>query len=117
MAGKHVVDVDVKGVGKFDVAPEGEIVVLLIKAYEEEQQRLEAEIQLKKGKVVELQSKIQALKTTVPPAVNDPVPADVAEPEVVPSTVNDLVQADVAEPEVIPSTVNDPPSHGGDNPN
>ncbi|GAA0158155.1 hypothetical protein LIER_15254 [Lithospermum erythrorhizon] len=44
---------------------------MVIKAYEEEQQWLEAEIQAKKVRVLELQAKIQTLKTTVPPTVND----------------------------------------------
>ncbi|GAA0156369.1 hypothetical protein LIER_13883 [Lithospermum erythrorhizon] len=98
MTGKRVVDVEIKDVEPSDVVPEGEAAALLIKAYEEEQQRVEAKIQLKKGRVAELQVKIQALKTTVPLAINDPVPDDIAEPD------------------AIPPTVNDPPSDGADNP-
>ncbi|GAA0173096.1 hypothetical protein LIER_26785 [Lithospermum erythrorhizon] len=78
MIRKHVVDVHVKGVGQSEASPKGEAAALLIKIYEE-----------KKGRVAELQAKIQALKTTVQPAVNDPVIIDVIEPDVVPPTIND----------------------------
>ncbi|GAA0165515.1 hypothetical protein LIER_20900 [Lithospermum erythrorhizon] len=106
MAGKHVVDVEIKGVGQSDVVPEGEVVALLIKAYEEEQQRLEAEIHLKMGRVSELKAKLQAMKTTVPPAVNDLVPADDAEPDAFPSIVNDPASDVVGDPdEISPSHV------------
>ncbi|GAA0140185.1 hypothetical protein LIER_01583 [Lithospermum erythrorhizon] len=77
MTGKHVVDVHIKGAGQSEVVPEGEATALLIKAYEKEQQRLEAEIQLKKSRVAELQAKFQALKTIVQLAVNNPVTTDV----------------------------------------
>ncbi|GAA0147686.1 hypothetical protein LIER_36565 [Lithospermum erythrorhizon] len=79
MAGKHVVDVEIKVVEKPVVAPQGKGTALLIKAYEEEKQRLEVEIYLKNKRFAELQAKIQALKTTIPPAVNDHVPTDDAE--------------------------------------
>ncbi|GAA0144492.1 hypothetical protein LIER_24732 [Lithospermum erythrorhizon] len=58
MIGKHLVDVQIKGVGQSDVAPEWEAAALLIKAYEEEEQRLDVEILLKKGRVSQLQEKI-----------------------------------------------------------
>ncbi|GAA0184114.1 hypothetical protein LIER_31411 [Lithospermum erythrorhizon] len=67
---------------------------LVIKAYEEEKQRMEAEIQLKKDKVIEMQAKIQALNTTVPTTVNDPVPANDAESDAIPPTVNDPASDD-----------------------
>ncbi|GAA0155193.1 hypothetical protein LIER_12975 [Lithospermum erythrorhizon] len=56
MTGKHVVDMHIKGIEQSGAIPEGEAPALLIKAHEEEQQRLEAEIQLKKGRVSELAS-------------------------------------------------------------
>ncbi|GAA0163122.1 hypothetical protein LIER_19071 [Lithospermum erythrorhizon] len=49
--------------------------------------------------VVELKAKIQALQTTVPPTVNDPMDAD-----------NEGAPADVAKPVADPPTVNDPTS-------
>ncbi|GAA0154060.1 hypothetical protein LIER_12149 [Lithospermum erythrorhizon] len=66
MIGKHVQDVEIKDDEPSDVVPEEEATALLIKAYEQEQQRFEAEIQFKKSRVVELQAKIQALKTIGP---------------------------------------------------
>ncbi|GAA0144988.1 hypothetical protein LIER_05287 [Lithospermum erythrorhizon] len=54
---------------------------MLIKAYEEEQQRLEAEIQVKKVRASELQAKIQALKANVLLDVNGPATTSTAIPE------------------------------------
>ncbi|GAA0179157.1 hypothetical protein LIER_42203 [Lithospermum erythrorhizon] len=71
MKRKHVIDVDFNVVDQAEPIPEGEAVEMLIKAYEEEQQWLEAEIQAKKFRVSKLQSKIQTLKTVVPPTVNN----------------------------------------------
>ncbi|GAA0156051.1 hypothetical protein LIER_13634 [Lithospermum erythrorhizon] len=71
MKGKHVIDVKLNPANQTKVVTEGEVVDMLIKAYEEEQLRLEAEIQAKKVRVSELQARIQALKATVPPTVND----------------------------------------------
>ncbi|GAA0176026.1 hypothetical protein LIER_29093 [Lithospermum erythrorhizon] len=70
---KHVVDVSLNAAEQTEVVPKGEVVAMLINAFEEEQQRLEVEIQVKKVKVTELQAKIQSLKAIVPPAVNDHV--------------------------------------------
>ncbi|GAA0160571.1 hypothetical protein LIER_39061 [Lithospermum erythrorhizon] len=72
MKGKDVVDVKLNVADETKVVPEGEAAAILIKAYEEEQQRLESEIQVNKVKESELQAKIQALKAFVPPSVNDP---------------------------------------------
>ncbi|GAA0184406.1 hypothetical protein LIER_31694 [Lithospermum erythrorhizon] len=69
---KHVVNVPLNATNKTEVVPEGEAVTMLIKAYEEEKKMLEAEIQVNKVRVSELQVKTRALKATVPPAVNDP---------------------------------------------
>ncbi|GAA0153865.1 hypothetical protein LIER_37755 [Lithospermum erythrorhizon] len=68
MKGKHVIDVEFNATDQTEVVPEGEALDMLIKAYEEKQQRLETEIQAKKVRVLELQARIQALKATV----NDP---------------------------------------------
>ncbi|GAA0142527.1 hypothetical protein LIER_03407 [Lithospermum erythrorhizon] len=72
MIGKHAVDVQIKSIERSEAVPKGEATGLLVKDYEEEQQKLEDEIQLKKGRVVELQAKIQTLKTTLQYVVNDP---------------------------------------------
>ncbi|GAA0185431.1 antimicrobial response protein [Lithospermum erythrorhizon] len=55
-----------------EAVPEWEAAAMLIKAYEEEQQRLEAEIRVNKVRVSELQAKIQVLKSTINLDVNDP---------------------------------------------
>ncbi|GAA0171538.1 hypothetical protein LIER_25544 [Lithospermum erythrorhizon] len=68
-SGKRVVDVEMKGVEKSGATPEGETAALLIKAYEDEKKILETDIQQKKLMVAELQAKIQALQTAVPPNV------------------------------------------------
>ncbi|GAA0151330.1 hypothetical protein LIER_43141 [Lithospermum erythrorhizon] len=99
MSGRRVVDVEVKGAGQSAAVPEGEAAALLIKAYEEELKVLEADIRLKKNRVAELKAKIQALQTTVPPAINDPMDAD-----------NDAAPANVVEPVADPPTVNAPTS-------
>ncbi|GAA0159679.1 hypothetical protein LIER_16397 [Lithospermum erythrorhizon] len=49
-------------------------------SYEEEQQRLAVEIQVKKDRVSELKAKIQALKATVTPTVNDPTTTSIVVP-------------------------------------
>ncbi|GAA0179376.1 hypothetical protein LIER_29964 [Lithospermum erythrorhizon] len=72
MKGKHIIDVELNVTDQTEVVLEEEAVDMLIKAYKEDRPRLEAEIQAKRIRVSELQTKIQALKTIVPPAVNDP---------------------------------------------
>ncbi|GAA0174884.1 hypothetical protein LIER_28175 [Lithospermum erythrorhizon] len=72
MKGKHVIDVEFNAADHTEPVLEGEAAEILIKAYEEEKLRLEAKIQVKKVRVSELQEKIQALKTYVPPTINDP---------------------------------------------
>ncbi|GAA0153435.1 hypothetical protein LIER_11676 [Lithospermum erythrorhizon] len=72
MSGKRVVDVEVKDAGQSAAVHEGEVVVLMIKAYEEELKVLEVNIRVKQNKVAELKAKIQELQTTVPPTINDP---------------------------------------------
>ncbi|GAA0171618.1 hypothetical protein LIER_25606 [Lithospermum erythrorhizon] len=57
-------------------------------------------------RVAELQAKIQALKTTLPPVVNDSVPTDDVEPDAIPLTVNDPASNAVGDPdETSPSHV------------
>ncbi|GAA0163766.1 hypothetical protein LIER_19555 [Lithospermum erythrorhizon] len=51
MKGNHVIDVDFNAADQTEHIPEGEAAEMLIKAYEEEQQRPEAEIQTKKVSV------------------------------------------------------------------
>ncbi|GAA0160499.1 hypothetical protein LIER_17042 [Lithospermum erythrorhizon] len=99
MSGKRVVDVEVKGPGQSAAVLAGEAAALLIKAYEEEQKILEADIRLNKNRVAKLKAKIQSLQTTVPPAVNDHVDAN-----------NEAAPADVTEPVADPPTVNAPTS-------
>ncbi|GAA0156798.1 hypothetical protein LIER_14203 [Lithospermum erythrorhizon] len=60
---------------------------LVIKAYEEEPLRLEAEILLKKDLVSDLQAKIQALRTTVPSSVNDPATTYTTAPDADPEAI------------------------------
>ncbi|GAA0141470.1 hypothetical protein LIER_35400 [Lithospermum erythrorhizon] len=81
MKAKHVVDVELNAVDKPEAIPEGEAIVMLIKAYEEEQQRLKVEIQIKKVKVLEKQAKIQALSATNPPIINDPATTSTVVPD------------------------------------
>ncbi|GAA0150034.1 hypothetical protein LIER_37051 [Lithospermum erythrorhizon] len=97
VSGKRVVDVEVKGAGQFAAVPEGAAAALLIKAYEEEQKVMEADIRLKKNRVSELKAKIQALQTTVPLAVNDSVDVD-----------NKAAAPDIAKPVDDPPSVNAP---------
>ncbi|GAA0169707.1 hypothetical protein LIER_24127 [Lithospermum erythrorhizon] len=91
---------EIKGTEQSKVVPEEETAALLIKAYGEDQQRLEDEIQLKNGRVVEMQAKIQALNTTVQPIVNDPMTADVPEQDAIPPTVNDPASDGADDPAV-----------------
>ncbi|GAA0149080.1 transmembrane signal receptor [Lithospermum erythrorhizon] len=88
MKGKHVIDVEFNADDQTEPVPEGEAAEILIKAYEEEQRRLEAEIQAKKVRVSELQAKIQALKTSVPPTINDPPATSSA----IPTTTEPVVE-------------------------
>ncbi|GAA0183575.1 hypothetical protein LIER_30960 [Lithospermum erythrorhizon] len=75
MKGKHVIDMEWKATDQTKVVPEGKAAYMLSKAYKEEQQKLEVEIQAKKVKVSELQAKIQALKAIVPPmSITLPLP-------------------------------------------
>ncbi|GAA0170494.1 hypothetical protein LIER_24739 [Lithospermum erythrorhizon] len=66
---------------------------MLIKAYEEEQQRLEVEIQIKQVRVSELQTKIQALKAIVPLTVDDPITTSTAVPNEPPVDVAETAQS------------------------
>ncbi|GAA0164084.1 hypothetical protein LIER_19803 [Lithospermum erythrorhizon] len=79
--GKHVIDVEFNAADQNEAVPDGKTVDMLIKAYEEEQQRLEAEIQAKKFRVSELQAKIQALKATILPTVNDLIATSTVVPD------------------------------------
>ncbi|GAA0165287.1 hypothetical protein LIER_20730 [Lithospermum erythrorhizon] len=62
ISAKRVVYVEIKGANKPAAVLEGEAASLLIKANEEEQSMLEAHILVKKNRVAELHTKIQALK-------------------------------------------------------
>ncbi|GAA0151660.1 hypothetical protein LIER_10336 [Lithospermum erythrorhizon] len=66
MKRKDVIDVEFNVANQTEPIPKGEAAEMLIKAYKEEQLRLEAEIQAKKVRLSELQAKIQALKTSWP---------------------------------------------------
>ncbi|GAA0185953.1 hypothetical protein LIER_33241 [Lithospermum erythrorhizon] len=84
MKGNHVVDVELNTANQIEVVLEGEAAAMLTKAYEEEQQKLEDEIQIKKVRLSELQVKIQALKAIVPPTVNDPATTSTVVPDELP---------------------------------
>ncbi|GAA0138703.1 hypothetical protein LIER_00396 [Lithospermum erythrorhizon] len=78
MKEKHVIDVKFNASNHTEPVLEEDVAEMLIKVYEKEQQRLKAEIQAKKVRVSELQAKIQALKTVIPPIVNDPPSTSIA---------------------------------------
>ncbi|GAA0165818.1 hypothetical protein LIER_40063 [Lithospermum erythrorhizon] len=70
MKGKHVIDVEVNAPDQSEPVPGGEVAGLLLKVYEEELLRVEAEIQAKKVLASKLKAKISALRTRVPPTMN-----------------------------------------------
>ncbi|GAA0149462.1 hypothetical protein LIER_08624 [Lithospermum erythrorhizon] len=70
MKGKHVLNVEFNEADQPEPIPEGEAASILLKVYEEELLRVEYEIQAKTILASKLKSKIHALKSRVPPAVN-----------------------------------------------
>ncbi|GAA0173242.1 hypothetical protein LIER_26899 [Lithospermum erythrorhizon] len=68
MKGKHVIDMELNAAYQTEPVPEGEAV--LLKVYEEELLRVEAEIQAKTVLASELKAKINAMRSRVPPTVN-----------------------------------------------